>query len=78
MQLNSEDNGNRQFICVQLPELTDKKSEAYKTGYHTIFDITKARIQKASEKIQSENPNYQGDLGFKVFKTEYDFRNLDD
>lgn len=82
MQLNSEDflndrQGNRQFICVQLPELTDKKSEAYKAGYHTIFDITKARIQKASEKIQNDNPSYQGDLGFKIFKTTPDFRNLE-
>ncbi len=37
MQLNAEDSGNRQFICVQLPEPTDKKSEAFKSGYYTIF-----------------------------------------
>ena len=33
MQLNSEDNGNRKFIMVQLPEETDENSEAYKAGY---------------------------------------------
>ncbi|WP_368257739.1 site-specific DNA-methyltransferase, partial [Intestinimonas butyriciproducens] len=31
MQLNAEDGGNRRFILVQLPELCDEKSEAYKT-----------------------------------------------
>ena len=33
MQLNAEDGGNRRFILVQLPELCDEKSEAYKAGY---------------------------------------------
>ena len=36
MQLNAEDGGNRRFILVQLPELCDEKSEAYKTGYKNI------------------------------------------
>ncbi|ULJ68667.1 site-specific DNA-methyltransferase [Wielerella bovis] len=80
MQLNAEDkdNGNRRFICVQLPEKTDEKSEAYKAGYETIFDITKARIQKASQKIKNENPDYSGDLGFKVFQTEPNFQTASD
>lgn len=69
MELNAEDDGNRQYIMVQLPEKTDKKSEAYKAGYKTIFDITKARIEKAAEKIHTENPGYKGDLGFKIFET---------
>lgn len=73
MQLNAEDQGNRRYICVQLPEATDKQSEAYKAGYQTIFDITKARIEKAAVKIQAENPDYSGDLGFKIFKTEPNF-----
>ncbi|MFU2127690.1 site-specific DNA-methyltransferase [Gallibacterium anatis] len=76
MQLNAEDGGNRQFIMVQLPETTDPKSEAHKAGYQTIFDITKARIEKAAAKIQADNPDYQGDLGFKIFETVEDFRTL--
>ena len=39
MKLNSEDDGNRKFICVQLPETTDEKSEAYKAGYKNICEI---------------------------------------
>ncbi|WP_274570881.1 site-specific DNA-methyltransferase [Neisseria leonii] len=74
MQLNADDGGNRQFICVQLPELTDKNSEAHKAGYHTIFDITHARIQKAAAKIRTEHPDYSGDLGFKIFETVPNFQ----
>lgn len=44
MELNEEDGGNRQFICVQMPEALEENSEAYKSGYKTIADITKARI----------------------------------
>lgn len=52
MQLNAEDGGNRRFICVQLPELCDEKSEAYKAGYKNICEIGKERIRRAGQKIQ--------------------------
>ena len=51
MDLNAKDGGNRKYICVQWAEETPEKSEARKAGYETIFDITKARIDKAGEKI---------------------------
>ncbi|HHX80723.1 MAG TPA: site-specific DNA-methyltransferase [Acholeplasmataceae bacterium] len=54
MQLNKEDGGNRKYILVQLPELCDEKSEAYKAGYRTIADIAKERIRRAGKKIQDE------------------------
>ena len=78
MQLNAEDGGSRRFICVQLPEETDEKSEAHKAGYPTIFDITKARIEKAAVKICVEHPDYTGDLGFKIFQTADNFRQYPD
>lgn len=68
MQLNAEDNGNRQFVMVQLPELTDEKSEAHKAGFKTISDISKERIRRAGAKIKAENPDKMLDTGFKVFK----------
>lgn len=64
MQLNAEDGGNRQFICVQLPELCDEKSEAFKAGYKNICEIGKERIRRAGAKIG------KGDIGFKVFKLD--------
>ena len=51
MQLNAEDGGHRKFIMVQLPEVTDEKSEAYKAGYKTICEIGKERIRRAGAKI---------------------------
>lgn len=54
MQLNKEDGGHRKFICVQLPEPCDEKSEAYKAGYSTIAEISKERIRRASAKIKAE------------------------
>lgn len=61
MDLNAEDGGNRKWICVQLPEATDEKSEARKAGYATIADIARERIRRAGDKIGS------GDTGFKSF-----------
>lgn len=61
MDLNAADastgsatGGNRKYICVQLPELCDEKSEAYKAGYTTIAEISKERIRRAGKKIKSE------------------------
>ena len=77
MQLNAEYGGRRKYICVQLPELTKEKSEAYKAGYKTIADIGKERIRRAAKKIEDErngqldlNGNGKLDLGFKVFKLD--------
>lgn len=54
MQLNKEDGGHRKFICVQLPELCDEKSEAFKAGYKTIAEIGKERIRRVGAKIRKE------------------------
>ena len=54
MQLNAEDGGHRKYIMVQLPELCDEKSEAYKAGYKNICEIGKERIRRAGKKILAE------------------------
>lgn len=72
MQLNAEDGGKRQYIMVQLPELTEESSEAYKAGYKNICEIGKERIRRAGEKIKDEKGMVAEDLdiGFKVFKLD--------
>ena len=72
MQLNAEDGGNRKFIMVQLPELTDENSEAYKAGYKTICEIGKERIRRAGRKIKEDSPLTTQDLdtGFRVLKLD--------
>ena len=80
MQLNAEDGGNRKFIMVQLPELTNEKSEAYKAGYKNICEIGKERIRRAGKKIKEENADKESieklDTGFRVLKL--DTSNMED
>lgn len=70
MQLNSEDGGNRKFIMVQLPEVCDEKSEAYKAGYKNICEIGKERIRRAGKKIVEESGKTDLDIGFRVLKLD--------
>jgi len=87
MQLNAEDSGHRKFIMVQLPEKTDKKSEAFKAGYPTICEIGKERIRRAGRKISAdiavrregnlfEEEGKPLDTGFRVLKL--DTSNMED
>jgi adenine-specific DNA-methyltransferase len=74
LDLNEEDGGNRKFICVQMPEVLEENSEAYKAGYRTIADISKARITKVIEKLQKARAEQLAlkskpqVLGFRSFK----------
>ena len=83
MQFNSEDGGNRKFIMVQLPEICDEKSEAYKAGYKNICEIGEERIRRAGKQVKAdwekEHPSdglfgsdeeFTTDIGFKVFKLD--------
>ncbi len=72
MQLNAEDNGNRRFIMVQLPESTGEKSEAYNAGFTTIAELSKERIRRAGKKIKEENllTSPHMDVGFRVLKID--------
>lgn len=78
MTLNAEDGGKRKFIMVQLPEVTDEKSEARKAGYETICQIGEERIRRAGKKVKEEaGLNGQDlDIGFRVLKL--DSSNMED
>ncbi len=72
MQLNAQDGGNRKFIMVQLPEVTDEKSDAYKAGYKNICEVGKERIRRAGDKVKDEaGLTVQNlDIGFRVLKLD--------
>lgn len=86
IELNVRRGKENRFIMIQLPEATGENTEAFKTGYMTLADISKERIRRAAAKLKQNNPDYQGDLGFKVFKLDSsnikswdaDFDNLED
>lgn len=66
MELNSEDNGNRKYIMVQLPEKTEVNSDAYKAGYKTISELGISRIDNVIDSLE----NSDIDKGYKVFYLE--------
>ncbi len=70
MQLNSEDDGHRKFILVQLPERLEEESEAKKAGFDTICDIGKERIRRAGKKIIEESGKKNLDVGFRNLKLD--------
>ncbi|MEP2237012.1 MAG: site-specific DNA-methyltransferase, partial [Maribacter sp.] len=72
LDFNSKEVQNIRYILIQLPELTDIKSEAYKDGFKSISEIGKERIRRAAKKIAEEHPEKAKDLdlGFKAFKLD--------
>ena len=70
LKLNSEkDDNKRKFLCVQLNEKTDEKSDAFRDGYKNICEIGKERIRRAAKKIKEET-NADIDYGFRVYRLD--------
>lgn len=77
LDVNNQDKGNRNFICVQLPEPCDEDSEAFKAGFKTIADIGKERIRRVIKKLYEEDASKpvaertgEQDRGFRVLKLD--------
>ena len=79
MLQNSTHKSNRKYILVQLPEPINSGVKEQKVAFdfceeiqkpHNICEITKERLRRAAKKIQTENPQNNSDLGFKVFKLD--------
>ena len=69
MDVNAKTDGKRRYILAQSDEPADIDSDAYKDGYHTIFEITRERILRSANQLKEEYPNASCDFGFKEFKT---------
>jgi adenine-specific DNA-methyltransferase len=73
MQANLADGASRRWIMVQLSELADAKSEAYKAGYKQLTDLARERVRRASQKISKEFADKISkrstlfDLGFRSY-----------
>ena len=72
-EMNAEDDANRRWIVVQLPETINEKSDAHKDGYKTISDISRERIRRAGVKIRKDFADKIAeretplDLGFRSY-----------
>ena len=67
IEANTLDGIDRQSISVQMPEVLNEDSEAFKAGYRTIADITRTRIDKVIAKLKAEHPDKTADLACAHF-----------
>lgn len=79
MAQNAADSGNRRYILVQLPEPLNPENSDQKVAAEfcnkigkprNIAELTKERLRRAAVKLKADNPNWQGDTGFRVFKLD--------
>lgn len=79
MAQNTADGGNRRYILVQLPEPLNPEKKEQKVAAdfcdklrkpRNIAELTKERLRRAAKKVKKDNPEFQGDLGFRVFKLD--------
>lgn len=82
IEANKNDNGQRRFIMVQLPENCGNNSSAIKHGYTTLCDLGEDRIDRAGTKIAADidesnrqlelgaEPKPYPDLGFRVLRVD--------
>jgi adenine-specific DNA-methyltransferase len=70
MELNKNDGGSRQVICVQLPEPCEEESVAYKAGFNTVAEISRERFRRVIGAIRQSSDlvtKAPENLGFKSF-----------
>lgn len=76
---NIENCSNLRCILVQLPELLSRENKEQKQAYDfcvkykksfSIAELTKERLRRAGAKVSADNPDWQGDTGFRVFKLD--------
>lgn len=68
LESNAQDNGNRRFICVQLPHPLSSPVQEQGLALNTIADMTTERIRRAAVALRERHPGYKGDLGFRVYR----------
>lgn len=64
LKSNSKNNSNIQYMLIQLPEPSNKSE------FMTISELTKYRLIESGKKVKDGNPDWNGDVGFRVFKLD--------
>ena len=65
LEMNKNDSGRRRYILVQIAEEISGSDE-----YKSIADVTKERLRRAGDAIQSQPSASVNDVGFRVFKLD--------
>ncbi|WP_063623198.1 site-specific DNA-methyltransferase [Escherichia coli] len=64
LKSNSKNNSNIHYMLIQLPEPSNKSE------FMTISELTKYRLIESGKKVKDGNPDWNGDIGFRVFKLD--------
>ncbi|MEG7484898.1 site-specific DNA-methyltransferase, partial [Citrobacter freundii] len=76
---NATKNRKINFIITQLPEpvVPETKEQIVAASFLNkngmplkISEITKERLRRAGKKVREDNPEWKGDVGFRVFKLD--------
>src|SRR5262249_38787592 len=79
MVQNIEDDANRRFILIQLPEPLAPDNDQQKAAAtfcdtlkkpRNIAELMKERLRRTGKKIKSAHPLFTSDLGFRAFKLD--------
>lgn len=79
MLQNAADGSARRFVTIQLPEPLDPNNRDQKTAAdfcsklgkpQNIAELTKERLRRAAAKVKEDTPDFDGDLGFRIFKLD--------
>ncbi len=70
MDYNANNNKGIKFVLVQIPEETEKDSNAYKNGFKTICEIGRKRINEAAKLLSETKNDHEIDFGYKTFKLD--------
>ena len=78
-ELNITDKQDRKLILIQLPEKLSKNNKEDLSAIYFceelnkplfLSELTKERLRRAGKKVQEDNPDWNGDIGFRVFKLD--------
>lgn len=67
IEFNKEKNYNVSYIMVQLDEIINPDSKAYKDGFRTICDVGEERIRRVLNNIDKDSNT---DYGYRVYKLD--------
>ena len=79
LEANVADGYSRRYILVQIPEPLDPTNKDQNTAAdfcdrlkkpRNIAELAKERLRRAIDKIKHQNPQFSGDIGFRVFKLD--------
>ncbi|HBW3256723.1 TPA: site-specific DNA-methyltransferase [Klebsiella pneumoniae] len=78
-ELNITDKQDRKVILIQLPEKLSKNNKEDLSAIYFceelnkplyLSELTKERLRRAGKKVREDNPEWKGDVGFRVFKLD--------